>query len=66
MKNSERVLRSLRRDRPMLAVTLRMPADVLARLEDSDVNVLVTSLRRRGVDEAVLEKALAEMAGKSQ
>ena len=50
----------------MLAVTLRMPADVLARLEDSDVNALVASLRRRGVDEAVLEKALAEMAGKSR
>ena len=97
MKNSERVFRSLRRDRPMLAVTIRMPEDVvedlkhiapllghsgyqplmrayvgrglredLARLEDSEVQALVASLRRRGVDEAVLEKALAEMAGKSR
>lgn len=97
MKNSERVIKSLRRDRPMLAVTLRMPEDVLddlkriapllghsgyqplmrayvgrglrddlARLEDSHINALVASLRRRGVDEAVLEKALAEMSGKSR
>ncbi len=29
MKNSERVLKSLRRDRPMVAVTLRMPEDGL-------------------------------------
>jgi hypothetical protein len=95
MKNSERVFRSLRRDRPMIAVTLRMPVDVLedlkqiaplfghsgyqplmrayvgrglredlARLEDSDVNALVASLRRRGVDEALLERALSEVSGK--
>ncbi len=97
MSNTERVIKRLRRDRPMLAVTLRMPEDVLedlkriapllghsgyqplmrayvgrglrddlARLEDSDINALVASLRRRGVDEAVLEKALAEMSGKSR
>ncbi len=79
----------------MIAVTLRMPVDVLedlkqiapllghsgyqplmrayvgrgmredlARLEDSDVNALVASLRRRGVDEALLEKALSEVSGK--
>lgn len=97
MTNTERVINRLRRDRPMVAVTLRMPEDVLddlkyvapllghsgyqplmrayvgrglredlARLEDSEVNALVASLRRRGVDEAVLEKALAEMAGKSR
>lgn len=29
MSNSERVLRRLRRDRPMIAVTLRMPEDVV-------------------------------------
>ncbi len=96
MSNTERVMKRLRRDRPMLAVTLRMPEDViddlkriapalghsgyqplirayigrglrqdLSRLEESEISVLVASLRRRGVDEAVLEKALAEMAGKS-
>jgi hypothetical protein len=79
----------------MIAVTLRMPVDVLedlkriapilghsgyqplmrayvgrglredlARLEDSEVNALVASLRRRGVDEALLAKALSEVAGK--
>jgi len=79
----------------MLAVTLRMPEDVLddlkriapllghsgyqplmrayvgrglredmARLEDSEVDALVASLRRRGVDEALLTKALSEVSGK--
>ena len=97
MSNTERVLKSLRRNRPMLAVTLRIPEDViddlkriapslghsgyqplirayigqglrqdLARLEETELDALVASLRRRGVDEAVLEKALAEMAGKSR
>jgi hypothetical protein len=91
MSNTERVIRSLRRDRPMTSVTLRMPLDVLedlkrvapaldftgyqplirayvgrglredlARLDGSELDVLVDSLRRRGVDEAVLTKALAE------
>lgn len=32
----------------------------LARLEGSELDVLVASLRRRGIDEAVLTKALAE------
>jgi hypothetical protein len=81
----------------MLAVTIRMPEDVvedlkhiapllghsgyqplmrayvgrglredLARLEDSEVHALVASLRRSGVDEAVLKKALAETASKSR
>jgi site-specific recombinase XerC len=36
----------------------------LARLEDSEVNALVASLRRRGVDEALLAKALSEVSGK--
>ena len=40
--------------------------EYLARLEDSEVHALVASLRRRGVDEAVLEKGLAELAGKSR
>ena len=97
MSNTERVMKRLRRDRPMLAVTLRMPEDViddlkriapalghsgyqplirayigmglrqdLARLEESELGALVASLRRRGVDQAVLDKALAELAGKSR
>ncbi len=92
MSNLERVTKRLRRDRPMLSVTLRMPEDVLddlkrvapalghsgyqplirayvgrglradlARLDDSDVQALVSSLRRRGVDEAILAEALAEL-----
>lgn len=75
----------------MVAVTLRMPVDVvddlklvaptlghsgyqplmrayvglglredLERLEGSDLDALVASLRRRGVDEAVLAQAVAE------
>jgi hypothetical protein len=95
MKNSERIALRLRKDRPMIAITLRMPVDVvedlksvapalgysgyqpllrayvgrglredLARLEDSEVDALVASLRRRGVDEALLEKALSEVSGK--
>ncbi len=91
MSKTERVIRSLRRDRPMTSVTLRMPLDVLndlkqvapalgfsgyqplirayvgrglredrARLDGSEVDDLVASLRRRGIDEAVLTKALAE------
>jgi hypothetical protein len=97
MSNTERVLKRLRRNRPMLAVTLRIPEDViddlkriapllghsgyqplirayigqglrqdLERLEESELGALVASLRRRGVDEAVLEKALAEMSGKTR
>ena len=97
MSNTERVLKRLRRNRPMLAVTLRIPEDViddlkriapslghsgyqplirayigkglrqdLARLEESELDALVASLRRRGVDEVVLEKALAEMSGKTR
>jgi len=95
MSNTQRLINRLRRDRPMVAVTLRMPEDVvedlkriasalghsgyqplmrayvgrglredLARLEDSEVNALVASLRRRGVDEALLAKALSEVSGK--
>lgn len=91
MKNSERIALRLRKDRPMIAVTLRMPVDVvddlklvapvlghsgyqplirayvgrglredLERLEGSDLDALVASLRRRGVDEAVLAQAVAE------
>ena len=33
MSNTERVIRSLRRDRPMTSVTLRMPLDVLEDLK---------------------------------
>ena len=96
MSNTERVIRSLRRDRPMTSVTLRMPLDVLEdlkriapilghsgyqplirayvgrglrvdleRLESSEVEALIASLRRRGVDEDLLAKAMAEAADKS-
>lgn len=95
MNNTERLINRLRRDRPMLAVTLRMPEDVLddlkriapllghsgyqplmrayvgrglrddlARLEDSEIDALVASLRRRGIDEALLANALSEVSGK--
>ena len=94
MKNSERIAKRLRKDRPMVAVTLRMPVDVvddlklvapalghsgyqplirayvgrglredLERLEGSDLDALVASLRRRGVDDAILAKAIAETSG---
>ncbi len=94
MSNFERVLVRLRKDRPMVSVTLRMPADVLedlkriapalghagyqplmrayvgrglredlARLEGSDFDALIASLRRRGVDEAVLARAIADLPG---
>ncbi len=91
MKNSERIALRLRKDRPMIAVTLRMPVDVvedlklvapvlghsgyqplirayvgrglradLERLDGSELESLVASLRRRGVDESVLAQAIAE------
>ncbi len=91
ISNLERIQKRLRRDRPMVAVTLRMPEDVLEdlkrvapalghsgyqplmrayvgrglredleRLDGSDLEALVASLRRRGVDEAVLAQAIAE------
>jgi hypothetical protein len=93
MKISERVARRMRKDRPMIAVTLRMPNDVvedlkdvapilgfsgyqplirayigrglredLERLEDSGLQTLVENLRRCGVDESVLARAIAETA----
>lgn len=95
MSKIERISARLRRDRPMVSVTLRMPADViedlkrvasplgfsgyqplirayvgrglradLERLEDSDVDALIASLRRRGIDEAILAKAMAEAVDK--
>ena len=91
MTNFERIVKRLRRDRPMVSVTMRMPEDVvddlkriapilghsgyqplirlyigmglredLARLDGSDLDGLVATLRRRGVDETVLTEALAE------
>lgn len=91
MSNFERIQRRLRRDRPMVAVTLRMPEDViedlkrvapalgysgyqplmrayvgkclredLAQLESTEAEALVASLRRRGIDEALLTQALTE------
>lgn len=94
MSNFERIKKRLRRDRPMLSVTLRMPEDVvedlklvapllghsgyqplirayigrglradLAQLERSEVQTLVASLRKRGIDETVLTQALAEAIG---
>ena len=95
MNRIERIAARLRPDRPMVSVTLRMPADVvedlkrvatplgfsgyqplirayvgrglradLDRLQSSGVNALITSLRRRGVDEAILAKAMAEAGAK--
>ena len=95
MSNAERMIKSLRRDRPMISVTLRMPVDVLedlkrvapslghsgyqplmrayigrglredlARLEKSELDALVAILRRKGVNESVLAKALAETRGR--
>ena len=95
MKISERVARRMRKDRPMIAVTLRMPTDVvedlkdvapilgfsgyqplirayigrglredLERLEDSGLQALVENLRRHGVDEAVLARAIAETSAR--
>ena len=92
MSNTERILRSLRRDRPMTSITLRMPVDVLDdlkriapdlgfsgyqplirayvgrglredlfRLEGTEVELLVSKLRRIGVNEALLAKALGEV-----
>lgn len=91
MSNFERIKLRLRRDRPMVSVTLRMPDDVLddlkrvapllgfsgyqplmrfyvgnglrrdlERLEDSDVQALMENLRRNGVKETLLARALAE------
>lgn len=91
MSNFERIQKRLRRDRPMVSVTLRMPIDVvddlkyvapalgysgyqplmrayvgrglredLERLEDSDSDALLASLRRRGIDEKVLAEAIAD------
>ncbi len=88
----EKLKKRLDRNRPMTAVTLRMPADViedlkriapllgfsgyqplirsyvgqglrddLERLNNDTVSALVTSLKRHGVSEAVIEKALAEV-----
>lgn len=95
MSKIERISARLLRDRPMVSVTLRMPADViedlkrvasplgfsgyqplirayvgrglrvdLEQLETSDIEALIASLRRRGVDEAILAKAKAEAAHK--
>jgi hypothetical protein len=97
MSNFETVVSRLRRDRPMVSVTLRMPLDVLddlkriaptlgysgyqplirayvgrglredlTRLEGSELDVLVASLRRRGVDEGLLAKAVAEATQKTR
>jgi len=88
----EKLKKRLDRNRPMTAVTLRMPADViddlkriapllgfsgyqplirsyvgqglrhdLERLDNDTVSALVTSLKRHGVSETVIEEALAEV-----
>jgi len=88
----EKLKKRLDRNRPMTAVTLRMPADViedlkriapllgfsgyqplirsyvgqslrddLERLNNDTVSALVTSLKRHGVSQAVIEEALAEV-----
>jgi hypothetical protein len=95
MSNTDRIIRSLRRDRPMTSITLRMPVDVLedlkqvapalghsgyqplirayvgrglradlARLEGSEMEALVASLRRQGVDDTVLAQAVAEVVAR--
>jgi hypothetical protein len=91
MKGNERVLRRLRKDRPMATISIRMPEDViedlkkvapglgfsgyqplirtyvgeglrrdLARLEKDSTAALAESLRRRGVEERVIQEAMAE------
>lgn len=88
----EKLKKRLDRNRPMIAVTLRMPADLiedlkriapllgfsgyqplirsyvgqglrddLERLDNDTVSALVTSLKRHGVSEAVIEEALSEV-----
>ena len=88
----EKLKKRLDRNRPMTAVTLRMPADViedlkriapllgfsgyqplirsyvgqglrddLERMNNDAVSALVTSLKRHGVSEVVIEEALAEV-----
>jgi len=88
----EKLKKRLDRNRPMTAVTLRMPADViedlkriapllgfsgyqplirsyvgqglrddLERLNNDTISALVTSLKRHGVSQAVIEEALAEV-----
>ncbi len=88
----EKLKKRLDRNRPMTAVTLRMPADViedlkriapllgfsgyqplirsyvgqglrhdLERLDNDTVTAMVTSLKRHGVSETVIEEVLAEV-----
>lgn len=85
--------RRLQKDRPMTAITLRMPGDIvddlkrvapllgfsgyqplirayvgqglrhdLERLENHAVSALVSSLKRHGVSEEVIQDALSEIA----
>ena len=89
----DKLRKRMNRDRPMVSVTLRMPADViedlkriapllgisgyqplmrayigqslrrdLERLENDTVSGLVSSLKRRGVSDSLIEEALAEVA----
>jgi len=91
----EKLKKRLDRNRPMTAITLRMPADViedlkriapllgfsgyqplirsyvgqglrddLERMNNDTVSALVTSLKRPGVSEVVIEEALAEVIHK--
>ena len=88
----KKMKKRLERNRPMVSVTLRMPADVvedlkriapmlgisgyqplmrayigqclrrdLERLDNDAVSGLVSSLKRRGVSDSVIEEALAEV-----
>ncbi len=92
MKTSD-MKRRLQKDKPMTAITLRMPEDVVASLktvaprlgfsgyqpllrfyvgqglrrdlaiiDDGKVQSLVASLKRHGVDEAVIAESLKEAA----
>ncbi len=87
----EKLKKRLDRDRPMTAVTIRMPGDVvedlkriapilgfsgyqpllrtyvgqglrqdLERLDTDTVTALVSSLKRRGISEKIIEEALSE------
>jgi len=87
----EKLKKRLDRDRPMTAVTIRMPDDVvedlkriapilgfsgyqpllrtyvgqglrqdLERLDTDTVTALVSSLKRRGISEKIIEEALSE------
>ena len=68
---SERMRERLRKDRPMAAISLRMPEDVIedlkemARMENSQVQMLTESLRKHGIDDQMISAVIAEAQLKS-